>query len=320
MDYKSIVLEKLETMKFAELGVSSSSSRFKALAYDKAIRAIRSISEPLINAEQIKEMPGIGEKIYMKIVEILNTGQLVAAEKAKQRTDIDAVKELLQIHGIGPVKARELISLGYSSVADLRNSESSKILNKTQLLGLKYYEDSLERIPRDEMIQHEHTLLSLLPTNLIGTIVGSYRRGASTSGDIDILITYHQDLSDSDAYKLFQHFIRVLEHKNYIVDTLASGVKKWLGYVQLPGEKVRRLDMLLTPPNEYAYSILYFTGSDKFNVAFRKWCLRRGYTLNEHTLLPFVPNLKTEEDIFDFMGLKYIPPQERIDGAQIIPK
>jgi len=31
------------------------------------------------------------------------------------------------------------------------------------------------------------------------------------------------------------------------------------------------------------------------------------------------PGMKTEQDIFAFLGLRYVPPEMRVDGAQIVP-
>ena len=99
--------------------------------------------------------------------------------------------------------------------------------------------------------------------------------------------------------------------------------------------KGRRLDLLVTPEAEYAYAILYFTGSDLFNVAMRKYALTKGYSLNEHTLTPTAgqaqgqtqtqtqpqpPPMKTEKDIFDFLGLVYVEPEKRLGEAQIVEK
>ena len=87
-----------------------------------------------------------------------------------------------------------------------------------------------------------------------------------------------------------------------------------------PG-KYRRLDLLLTPYEEYAYAILYFTGSDKFNVAFRQHALACGYSLNEHAMTPnnlvAPPVMSSEKDIFSFLRLKYIEPHQRVDASQI---
>jgi DNA polymerase/3'-5' exonuclease PolX len=62
---------------------------------------------------------------------------------------------------------------------------------------------------------------------------------------------------------------------------------------------------------------LYFTGSDKFNIQFRKKALERGYTLNEHALTPVregvpeVPLMADEKEIFAFLGMEYVPPEKR---------
>jgi DNA polymerase/3'-5' exonuclease PolX len=80
----------------------------------------------------------------------------------------------------------------------------------------------------------------------------------------------------------------------------------------------------MTPDHEYATALLYFTGSDRFNVAFRQHALNRGYTLNEHALKPLTevstspPYFATENDIFRFLGLRYIEPSHRVDSNQII--
>ena len=111
----------------------------------------------------------------------------------------------------------------------------------------------------------------------------------------------------------------------YIIDILALGDKKCMAFVKL-GNKARRLDLLITPEKEYAYALLYFTGSDQFNVEFRKYALTKGYTLNEHTLLKKdlkskdVPEIKTEKDIFDFLGLVYKEPIERINEDSVVRK
>ena len=44
----------------------------------------------------------------------------------------------------------------------------------------------------------------------------------------------------------------------------------------------RRLDFLYSPPKEYAFATLYFTGSKFFNTMMRQRALDLGYTLNEH--------------------------------------
>jgi len=98
---------------------------------------------------------------------------------------------------------------------------------------------------------------------------------------------------------------------------------------RLPGQPARRLDLLLTPEAESACAQLYFTGSDQFNVAVRQHALQRGYTLNEHRLTPTTestpsaspkplpPAFHDEEDLFHFLGLAYIPPENRVDASSL---
>jgi DNA polymerase/3'-5' exonuclease PolX len=141
-----------------------------------------------------------------------------------------------------------------------------------------------------------------------------------------MLVTYEDE---KVGKKAFTTLVADLTKKGYIVAKLVSGTKKWMGYIQLEGGVARRLDLLLTPPEEFAYALLYFTGSDRFNVAFRRHCLDLGYTLNEHSMkltekgtkqgVRLPPPMKTEQDIFAFVGLRYVPPTERVDGAQIVP-
>ena len=118
-------------------------------------------------------------------------------------------------------------------------------------------------------------------------------------------------------------FVKKLTDIGYIRAILAQGDKKCLAICGLPGKPARRLDILLTPTKEYSYAILYFTGSDKFNVAFRQAALDRGYTLNEHGMrsvrdgVAAVPDdMPSERNIFAFLGLLYVSPEKRRDGDQ----
>jgi len=316
MDHKQTVINLLDVMRQGDI---IRGEKFSALAYMKAIKALKDMSEPLTSADQVKGLKGIGAKITAKIAEILETGELKAASRTRQELNLDIYDALLKVHGVGPVKAKELVSKhGITSIAHLK--ENQQLLNDVQKMGLKYYEDILERIPRAEMEQHETLLLSLLPPRCEGVIVGSYRRKAVTSGDIDMLIRF----KGAHTKSTFTDYIEVLKTRGYLKDVLALGEKKCMAVVALPDGKSRRLDLLVTPTAQFAYSILYFTGSDQFNVAFRSHCLSHGYTLNEHALkpvvegVPDVPPMKTEQDIFRFVGLQYVAPEMRSNIVTLI--
>ena len=328
MNHTSSILSALETMRRGELAKGEKTSSFKARAYKKVMDQISGLGRPIQSYADLAGVTGIGEKIEEKIKEILATGSLASAERVKAEYSIDAVDELLTVHGIGPVKARELVAAGIKSVAALSAAVAAdpSLVNATQKMGLKYHATATLRIPREEMGVHEDVLQAFMPKGLDGEIVGSYRRGAADSGDVDMLVT-PTGSGEGQGNKLFVAFVKALKESDYILDELVSGDKKWMGYVRVgPRGKARRLDLLLTAPSEYAYAILYFTGSDKFNVAFRKYAGDKGYTLNEHTMVPLKgssapmpPGMKSEKDIFAFLGLRYVPPEERVDGRQVVP-
>ena len=147
-------------------------------------------TNPTIEIEDIYNLKDIGNSTMDKIIEIISTGTCNLYEKVHSITD--PRKDFIKIHGIGNVKANELISDGFTSINELQNCKNIQdYLNDTQLLGLKYYEDFLLRIPRLEISKHEvflKRILAKIDLNAELTIAGSYRRGAYDSGDIDVLL------------------------------------------------------------------------------------------------------------------------------------
>lgn len=323
-NFKPLILQELETLMLAD---EFRRKPFQVKAYAAAIEAIQPLG-PITKPQDVEGIQGVGEKLRLKVKEIIETGKLKAAEEARASMPLEAYKALKDVHGIGPAKAAQLIESGITTITKLREASAanSKLLTAAQKLGLKYYEDALQRIPRTEMKEHEELLLPGFDERFEATIVGSYRRGAASSGDIDVLLTLPDSMSTKDQGDLFTHNVQLFKEADYIVDTLSFGPTKFLGYCRIDEQHpVRRLDLLMIPKSEYACAILYFTGSKEFNVAFRSYALEKGYTLNEHRLLPIregvaeVPQFNVEKDIFDFLGLKYVEPQNRRDGRDVTP-
>jgi DNA polymerase/3'-5' exonuclease PolX len=324
MDYRAAIIDALDTLRKRDV---ADKQPFKAKAYQKVIAQLQAGSGASANQihswEDLKNIQGIGEKIRTKIDEIFATGVLASAERTKASGTLSALEAFQGIYGVGPAKASALVKAGIKTIADLRSAADAdpSILNTNQTLGLRYYEDLLERIPRAEMDTHAALLSKACPSSLTMDIVGSYRRGAASSGDIDVLLKADTKVSAS----AFKKMVENIKAAYPIVEILALGPKKCMAIIKLgPTATARRLDLLLTPAAEYAYALFYFTGSDKFNVAVRSHALTLGYSLNEHTMsimdpsMPAPPPMESEEDIFGFLCLKYIPPNERVDAAQVV--
>jgi NAD-dependent DNA ligase len=294
---------------------------FRARAYQKAQETIMAYPGDIMSPNDLKGKPGIGPTIMEKLNEYVETGTLKVLEREKN----NPVNILAEVYGIGPKKAKELVDNGITSIAQLR--ENQQMLNDIQKVGLRYYEDVLKRIPRSEIEDYkkifESDFKKVATSDSKFEIVGSYRRGAQNSGDIDMIIT-------SDSPKVFINFIDELIKKKLILEVLSRGPTKCLVMAKIPSsDSVRRVDFLYTGLEEFPFAILYFTGSKIFNTVMRHIALEKGYTMNEHGINKMdgkkkgdkvAHRFKTEEDIFDFLGLEYKAPTERTDGRAVIIK
>jgi DNA ligase (NAD+) len=294
---------------------------FRARAYQKAQESIMSFQDDIVNPEQLKGLPGIGSTIMEKLNEYMTTGTLKVIEREKN----NPVNILADIYGVGPKKAKELVEKGIVSIAQLR--ENQQMLNDIQKVGLRYYEDILKRIPRSEIEQYETIFVNdfkkvATPTSRF-EIVGSYRRGAQNSGDIDVIIT-------SESPSVFVNFINELIKEKIILEVLSRGNTKCLVIAKIPSsDSARRVDFLYSSPEEYPFSVLYFTGSKIFNTVMRHQALQMGVTMNEHGLYKMEGKkkgekvdhvFKDEKDIFDYLNMVYKTPVERIDGRAAVIK
>jgi NAD-dependent DNA ligase len=298
------------------------SESFRARAYQKAQGTILSFPEDIFHCEQLKGKPFIGPAIMEKLCEYVEKGTVDIIEREKN----NPVTILSDVYGIGPKKAEELVKKGITTIAKLR--ENQQLLNDIQRVGLHYYEDILKRIPRTEIEKYKQIFASVFQEFKIEgvkkfEIVGSYRRGAETSGDIDIIIT-------SDNPQVYNHFIDTLIKKNIIYEVLSRGSTKCLVIAKInESESFRRVDFLYTSSEEFPFAILYFTGSKIFNTVMRQRALDMGLSMNEHGLYHLKEGnkekggkvnyvFKTEKDIFDYLKIEYKSPEERKDGRSVV--
>jgi DNA polymerase/3'-5' exonuclease PolX len=326
-DYKPLIVDALTIMmKSDQMKADDPTKRFKVAAYKKVIKQLAAIEGPIRGPEDVADLPGVGAKIKEKFAEIFATGRLEAADRAVATKPIALFDELLKVHGIGAVKARKLVDAGITSIADLRTKVSTnpKLIDAASKIGLAHYDDFQLRIDRSEMEQHDKIIHDRLPPGALATIVGSYRRGAASSGDIDALLVTEGTKAQQVA--TFKAYIASLQTSGYITDILALGAHKCMAVCRIGEGLFRRLDLLLTPPREFAFALLYFTGSDTFNVAMRSWALETGWSLNEHEFTRVggsaagaaaPPPMEDEQDIFNFLGLQYVPPTERKGPEQV---
>jgi len=321
MRYNESFIQQLDTLYniMTQLG-----EPFRARAYKKAMESLMMVDTNIESVDQIKDLPHIGKTILSKLKEYVEKGKINKIEKEKE----NPVHILTGIYGIGPKKAKQLVKENnISSIEQLR--KSTHLLNDIQKVGLQYYDEIKLRIPRKEIEMYKKKIGDIIKKEypkLKFDIVGSYRRGASDSGDIDIILTSKPENKDD-----FVKFMDKLIHEKILIEILSRGPTKSLTIARLsPKHKARRLDFMYTSEEEYGFAILYFTGSKTFNTVMRHHALTQGYSMNEHGLYKMVNKKKTtkltqptfhdERSIFDFLGLEYKEPMERKNGSYVVKK
>ena len=304
---------------------------FRLKQISNALTIIKKYSTVIKAGKDLEGTKGIGKGIISRIDEILDKGSL--SEITLKIKDIEASKyidEFKEIYGIGEKKAHELVTkYGIKSVNSLKKAYAKgKIhLNSNVIMGLKYYGLYKQQIPRAEMQKMEKYIQNTaaqINNKLEVRICGSYRRKKPFSNDIDCMLSQpsiktRDDLKNKKNY--LYKFIEALKDDMFIVDSLTSEEveTKFMGFCKYSAKlPVRRIDIRYIPYESYYTSLLYFTGSGLFNQNMRQEAKKIGYKLNEYGLYKKVGEIfklvkvKSEEDIFDKIGMNYVLPEKRI--------
>ena len=311
-DKLNLIIQIFQNM---EKYYKSNYDTFRTKSYSNINKILKTLTfDKDLDLKNLKSMRGIGQGTIDKIKEIIDTNTLQEYEKIKDKKS--PYEDFLKIHKVGPKCAKKLYESGFRTIDDLHNCKDiQNHLNDTQLKGLQYYNDILQRIPYEEIQLHEKYLkniLNLIDPNAELTIAGSYRRQKSNSGDIDLLLK-------ANSKKIYDKFIDTLSKNNYLQEHLARGSKKYMGLGKINiSPCFRRIDIMYTKPEEYPFAILYFTGSGDFNVKMREYALEKGFTINEYSMKYTETKEKvnqifnSEKEIFEYLNYEYQEPQNRI--------
>ncbi len=296
---------------------------FRARAYDNAYFALRSYNEQLPQTKkELMKIKGVGKSVAEKIIEYLQTGKIKKLIELQNRNK--ELENLMSIDGFGPATVPKLLKKGIKNIDDLRKAyNDGKIkLTNTQLLGMNNYEDLQSKIPRAEIQKFEKELKKVVKEinpELHFEIVGSYRRRKAKSGDVDLLV-WNKNIVKKPTTKSQKYMTKkwltdivnkLKEHYKYI-GQFSLGPTKFMGLFILD-KKVRHIDIAFVPyENLYSY-INYFTGSKEHNIRLREIALKKGYSISEYHVKKGnkIIYLKSEKQLFDLLGQKYLQPWER---------
>ncbi|WP_431046242.1 DNA polymerase/3'-5' exonuclease PolX [Streptomyces sp. P1-3] len=307
---------------YADLIAITGGDAFKARAYEKAARAIGGYHADVskLDAKGLREIPNVGKSIADKVVEYLRTGHVATIEEV--RVSIPAgVRELMTIPMLGPKKAMALYEeLRISSVDELLDALHEERLRDVKGFGPKTEENILHgialmqkaggRILLSAAMDVAEQVVSELSrvTGCEGcTYAGSLRRMKETIGDVDVLVAAARSAPFMDAFSGLP----------YTAEVIAHGEKK----TSIRTTKGLQVDLRVLPPDSWGAGLQYFTGSKAHNIRIREMAVRHKLKLSEYGLFHAKSGRKitsqTEEEIYDRLGLPWIPPTLREDRGEV---
>ncbi|XP_063331545.1 DNA polymerase lambda isoform X2 [Pelmatolapia mariae] len=322
-NFNKHITDKLELLAKA---YTHQGDKWRALGYSKAVNALKSYHKPVTSYQEACQIPGIGKRMADKIEEIMESGHLRKLDHIGEAVPV--LELFMNIWGAGTKTAQLWYQQGFRTLEDIRTKAH---LTNTQKIGLKHYNDFLDRMPREEAGAIEKVVrdaAQAIDPGLVAKACGSYRRGKATCGDVDVLISH----PDGKSHRgIFTKVLQTLRDSGFLTDDLVSHEengeqKKYMGVCRLPGhdQRHRRLDIIIVPYNEFACALMYFTGSAHFNRSMRALAKTKRMSLSEHSLNKDVvrqgsvkvhggtplPTL-TEKDVFSLLGIPYRDPHER---------
>ncbi|MGP8200992.1 MAG: DNA polymerase/3'-5' exonuclease PolX [Limisphaerales bacterium] len=300
---------------------------FKSRAYQNAARALQNSTIPLekiFSPDSTERLKGIGDKIHAKISELLTTGRLAYYDELKASIPAGLVA-MLAIPGLGPKKIKAINDkLAVDTLEKLEQAcRDGKVAQldgfgeKTQaniLQGMAFRRQYASRHLLGDALAVAEPILDNLrshPDVVRCSTAGSLRRSRETIGDIDLLASSRQPASVIDFFTAQPGILSVSakgETKASVI--LAGGIQA---------------DLRVVSDAEFPFALAYFTGSKEHNIVMRQRAIQGGLRLNEYGLFKsdvetrdpkLLVKCRTEEEIFEKLGLEYIPPEIREDSGE----
>jgi len=294
---------------------------FRIRAYRRAAQTVRAqpqeLADRVAGGKPLQKLPGIGKDLEGKILEILDTGRCKALEALKKKVP-QGLEDLLHLPGLGPARVRLLHEeLGVTSPARLRSAIEKGTLTDVKGFGpglAKKLSEALanpltgERMLRATAAGYAASLtrhLEGIPGVEKVTVAGSFRRGRETVGDLDLLVAAKKPATVMRAFTGYDEVREVLaEGDTRSSIRLACGLQ---------------VDLRIVPRESYGAALHYFTGSKAHNIRIRRMGQRRGLKINEYGVFRGKKHVagRTEESVFESVGLPWIPAELREDRGEI---
>jgi DNA polymerase (family 10) len=309
--------------RMADLMEIQGANAFRIRAFRRVAQAVENLSEStatMLERGTLKKVPGIGDGAVKRIGQILQTGTCDDLKELMEALP-PGLYDLLQISGLGPKKVKLFYDeLGISSVDELESAARAGHLAQLPRMGKKSEQKLLTaiegfrrrtgRTPLPTALELGRKIiaeLAKLDDVLQIELAGSCRRGRETIGDLDVLVAAHDPTVVMDTFGSLEDVTEVMLRG----DTKTS--------VRL--DNGMQADLRVLEPESFGAALHYFTGSQMHNIAVRDRAKRQGLRVNEYGVFkePSGERVcgKTEKEVFESVGLCFIPPELRENRGEI---
>lgn len=295
---------------------------FRIRAYRRAARNLSElpldVRTIIKSGRDLPKIPGIGDDLAAKIVEIIHTGECSLLSRLRKELPA-GITDLLHIPGLGPKRVKALYhhldvqttEQLYRAARDGRIRTLAGFGAKTELNLLKAVEAHASQTHRFKLAtaaQYAESISSYMKTNpSVKQIVvaGSFRRMRETVGDLDLLVTA------SESVPVMQHFT----HYEDVLSVISSGSTRASVLLKCG----LQVDLRVVAEECYGAALHYFTGSKPHNIAIRRRAQKLGLKVSEYGVFRASTRIagETEESVYSAVGLPYIPPELREDRGEI---
>ncbi|HEX2015248.1 MAG TPA: DNA polymerase/3'-5' exonuclease PolX [Solirubrobacteraceae bacterium] len=299
----------------------------RVVAYRSAAKAVRDapVSVAALAREgRATELPGVGATLQQKILDLLQTGTIPAAEKLRAKFPPGLI-DLTRLPGLGPKRARRLFDeLGIDSLAALREAAEAHRLRELRGFGPKFEATVLEALaagvaervaPR--VLLHRATgigeqIVAGLQARVGGpgvriALAGSARRQADSVKDLDIIASG----PDPQAVAAALADLDIIESCERAGPAGARG-RTHTGLA---------VELRVVAEDQFGNLLQHLTGSKEHNMALREAAVRRGLHVSEYGVLDDATGKThrcTEEtEVYELLGLKWIEPELRENRGEL---
>ena len=313
---------------------------YKPNAYRRAAENIADHPEPVdqlasTGQEAVEQIDRVGDAIASKVVEYVETGRIAELDDLRESMPVD-IEALTSVEGVGPKTVGALYdALDITDLDELEAAAEAGEIQEITGFGAKTEQNILDNIPFARQSQQRERLGDARPVAdrvldyLAGIdaverveVAGSIRRWRDTIGDVDVLAASESSEAVVAAFTDWDEADDVIEAGTHKSSLRADDM---------------RVDLRVVVPEEFGAALQYFTGSKDHNVRLRNVAIDQERKLNEYGVfdvsgLDTAPEESTaedarregvrlggstEEEMYDALGLEWVPPEIREDTGEI---